>query len=219
MLEREDEFRDGLLDEARAAGEARALVWEPRAPLVVLGRSNQAERECDLEACRALGVAIVQRRGGGGAVVLLPGMVVVTIAGPTGESRDAGKLFCRVNKHLAALIEGLGMTALAHRGVSDLCLGERKVLGCSLAFSRGFALYQGCLLVDCELEAIERCLRHPSREPAYRAGRAHREFLTTLRRGGSKLTVEEVRSGLERGLGAAELKSLFSAYAPEACAP
>jgi hypothetical protein len=132
----------------------------------------------------------VQRRGGGGAVVLLPGMVVVTIAGPTGESRDAGKLFCRVNKHLAALIEGLGVPALAHRGVSDLCLGERKILGCSLAFSRGFALYQGCLLVDCELGAIERCLRHPSREPAYRAGRSHGDFLTTLRRAGSKLSVE-----------------------------
>ena len=219
MLERREDFGDGLLDEARNAGEARALVWEPRAPLVVLGRSNQAERECDLEACRALGVPVVQRRGGGGAVVLLPGMVVITIAGPTGESRDAGQLFCRVNKHLAASIEGLGVPALAHRGVSDLCLGERKILGCSLAFSRGFALYQGCLLVDCKLEAIERCLRHPSREPGYRAGRPHREFLTTLRRSGSRLTVEDVRTELERGLDAGALRMLFSAYTPEACAP
>jgi len=219
MFESGNDFGDGLLDEARNASEARALVWEPRAPFVVLGRSNQAERECDLETCRALGVPVVQRRGGGGAVVLLPGMVVVTLAGPTGESRDAGKLFCRVNKHLAALIEGLGVPALAHRGVSDLCLGERKILGCSLAFSRGFALYQGCLLVDCELGAIERCLRHPSREPAYRAGRSHGDFLTTLRRAGSKLSVEDVRAGLERGLDVPALSSIFSASTPEACAP
>jgi lipoate-protein ligase A len=219
MSVRADEFGDGLLDEARNAGEPRALVWEPRAPLVVLGRSNQAERECDAEACRALGIPVVQRRGGGGAVLLVPGMVVVTIAGPTGESRDAGKLFCRVNKHLASLIEGLGAPALAHGGVSDLCLGERKVLGCSLAFSRGFALYQGCLLVDCELELVERCLRHPSREPAYRAGRSHSEFLTTLKQAGSTLGAEQVRAGLERGLDAAALRALFSTYAPEACAP
>lgn len=219
MEEGADEFQDGLLGEARAAGEPRAIVWEPRAPLVVLGRSNTAERECDVETCRALAISIVQRRGGGGAVVLQPGMVVITLAGPTGESRDAGKLFCRINKHLAALLEALGMAEVNQRGTSDLCVGEHKVLGCSLAFSRGFALYQGSLLVDCELDLIQRCLRHPSREPAYRAGRPHAEFLTTLRRAGLTLGIEDVRGALERGLNGDALAALFANRAPEACAP
>jgi lipoate-protein ligase A len=218
MAERGD-FQDGLLGEAQAAGEPRARVWEPRAPLVVLGRSNDAERECHTQACRELGIGIVQRRGGGGAVVLLPGMLAITLAGPTGESRDAGKLFCRINQHLAALIEGLGVGAVNHRGTSDLCLGERKILGCSLAFSTGFALYQGSLLVDCELELVARCLKHPSREPAYRAGRSHEEFLTTLKRAGSDHTLGMVRAALERGLGPAALQTLFTARAPEACTP
>ena len=210
------EIHDSLLDRARTAGAARALVWEPSEPVVVLGRSNEAERECDLDACRALDVPVVGRRGGGGTVVLLPGMVVVTLAGPSGASLDARALFGRVNAHLAAVLAGLGVEGLRPAGISDLCLGERKVLGCSLAFRRGWALYQGSLLVDCDLEPIARCLRHPSREPAYRAGRSHADFLTTLARAGFALSVEQVCTALAASLAPETVAALTTGSALEA---
>jgi len=210
------EIHDSLLERARDAGAARALIWEPREPVVVLGRSNEAARECDLDACRASGVPVVGRRGGGGTVVLLPGMVVVTLAGPSGASLDARALFGRVNAHLAAVLAGLGVAGLQPAGISDLCLEGRKVLGCSLAFRRGWALYQGSLLVDCDLEPISRCLRHPSREPAYRAGRSHGDFLTTLARSGFALPVERVRAALAASLASETVAALTAGPTLEA---
>jgi lipoate-protein ligase A len=210
------EIHDSLLESARAAGAARARVWEPRQPAVVLGRSNDAERECDLDACRALEVPVVGRLGGGGTVLLLPGMVVVTLAGPSGASLDARALFGRINAHLASVLAGLGVEGLQPAGISDLCLQDRKVLGCSLAFRRGWALYQGALLVDCDLEPISRCLRHPSREPAYRAGRPHAEFLTTLARCGFALPVERVRAALAASLAPETVAALTAGTTLEA---
>ena len=93
---------------------------------------------------------------------------------------------------------------------------KNSVLGCSLAFRRGFALYQGSLLVDCDLELVARCLRHPSREPAYRAGRPHRAFLTTLAEAGCDLSPSAVRRALERGLDPQTLATLMGNRASEA---
>jgi lipoate-protein ligase A len=41
-------------------------------------------------------------------------------------------------------------------------------------------LYHGTLLDDFDIGLIERILRHPPREPDYRARRPHREFLANL---------------------------------------
>jgi len=216
MLDAPAPIHDTLLDEALAARSPRARIWEPQGPLVVLGRSNQAARECDLEACRVLDVPVVGRRGGGGAVVLLPGMLVVTLAGPSGSSLDARALFRRVNSHLAAVLSDLGVAGLRHEGISDLGLGERKVLGSSLALRRGWALYQGSLLVDCDPTPITRLLRHPSREPAYRRGRSHAEFLTTLARAGYPLSAGAVRRALAARLDPQTVAALTSGRPGEA---
>jgi lipoate-protein ligase A len=34
--------------------------------------------------------------------------------------------------------------------------------------------------VDCDIEMIEKYLRHPSKEPEYRKGRSHRDFVVGL---------------------------------------
>jgi lipoate-protein ligase A len=175
---------DGLLDDAREAGRPLAVFREPRRPVVVLGRSNTAERECRVDACRSRGVPVVQRRGGGGTVLLSRGMLVLTLAGGAGGAVRPRRAFERINAWIAEGLAAAGAPALEPRGVSDLCVGDRKVLGCSLAFSRGHLLYQGVLLVDADPAEIGELLRHPSREPEYRAGRGHRAFLTTLRESG-----------------------------------
>jgi lipoate-protein ligase A len=71
-------------------------------------------------------------------------------------------------------------SALLELPVSDLCVGERKIAGSSLRLWRSRALYQVSVLVDADVEVMERYLRHPSREPAYRAGRRHRDFVASV---------------------------------------
>jgi len=78
---------------------------------------------------------------------------------------------------------------LSQRGISDLTVDGRKVGGSSLYVPRrpSVFFYQASLLVDCDLGLMARYLRHPPREPAYRQGRVHQEFCTTLRAEGCVL--------------------------------
>jgi lipoate-protein ligase A len=90
----------------------------------------------------------------------------------------------------------LGM-AVSRQGTSDLVLaaegpsggqhGFRKVSGNALRVRRHGVLYHGTLLDDFDIPLAERLLRHPPREPAYRARRPHGAFLANLGLGRARL--------------------------------
>jgi len=66
------------------------------------------------------------------------------------------------------------------RGISDLTAGGRKFSGNSLRCKRDHLLYHGTILYDFPLEKIGRYLRSPPREPEYRGGRSHGDFITNV---------------------------------------
>ncbi|MCR4398029.1 MAG: hypothetical protein NUV93_03605, partial [Firmicutes bacterium] len=74
--------------------------------------------------------------------------------------------------------------SLAVRGLGDVCMGDRKILGSSFYLKRRVGLYQASLIVLDFRDEVSRYLRHPSREPDYRAGRPHSEFITSLEQEG-----------------------------------
>jgi len=81
------------------------------------------------------------------------------------------------------LIDGLrrvGADGVYQAGICDLVLGNRKIAGAAIYRSKDLLYYSASLLVTADLDRIARYLRHPPREPEYRAGRDHRAFLTTL---------------------------------------
>ncbi len=181
-----------LHDRVAAGGPAACRVWVPDAVAVVLGRSDDPAREVDMEACSRDGVPVLRRKGGGGTVVLAPGCVVVSVAWPVERPLAVGE-HLRAGVH--ALSEGLGKAVglpLARRGTGDLCVGDRKVAGSSAFCGRGAFLYQASVLVELDLGLVERYLRHPSREPPYRRGRSHRDFLLNLREAGAPFGAGEV---------------------------
>jgi lipoate-protein ligase A len=61
------------------------------------------------------------------------------------------------------------------------------VSGNALRVSRGAVLYHGTLLDAFDLDLVGRVLRHPPREPGYRAGRPHADFLENLALGRGSL--------------------------------
>jgi lipoate-protein ligase A len=67
-----------------------------------------------------------------------------------------------------------------HAGISDLALGGRKFSGNSVRCKHDHLLYHGTLLYDFDLALIDRLLQMPPRQPDYRAGRPHVEFLMNL---------------------------------------
>ena len=64
--------------------------------------------------------------------------------------------------------------------MSDLVLGQRKIGGACIYRSGALVHYSTTLLVEPQVELMERYLLHPPREPEYRQGRSHAEFVTNL---------------------------------------
>ena len=107
------------------------------------------------------------------------------------------KWFRHINGLIIDVLASNHVRNLSQRGVSDICIGTKKILGSSLYFPKGRLLYQASLLVDCDLNLIERYLRYPSREPDYRDGRSHRDFLVTLRNAGAGISITKLKENLK----------------------
>ena len=189
---------EALLEAAHAGLLARPVVrvWMATAPAVVLGSSSRIDEEVDRAACGRSGVAIVRRPSGGLSVVLGPGCLMWSVIAPRDGSDEAAGL--AIDRIHAAMLEPLAAALrtagrpVVRQGTSDLALaagghpdaaGEtppRKVSGNALRVRRRGVLYHGTLLDEFDLDLVGRVLRHPPREPGYRAGRPHGAFLANL---------------------------------------
>jgi len=175
-------------------------LYEPGEVLVVLGAGRRAEEDVRLEEAAADGVPLQRRRGGGGTVVLTPGQAVLALVTEVSSPFRNREYFRAINHWFREALAALGVAAalIQDRGISDLALGERKILGTSLYRRRRILFYQGSLLVENDLALFDRYLRFPSRVPDYRQGRGHGEFCTTLAREGYTVPVAVVMETLEQ---------------------
>jgi len=177
---------EALLLESLAASAAPTVVrtWMAREPVVVLGSSSRIVDEVDAEACRTAGVALLRRPSGGLTVVLGPGCLMWTVVTAWPEPAPTiGAIHDAILDPLCAALREAGKDVV-RRGSSDLAIqvegSFRKVSGNALRVSRGAVLYHGTLLDAFDLDLVGRVLRHPPREPGYRAGRPHSDFLDNL---------------------------------------
>ena len=203
----DDPLGESVLDEAQPW----CRVFEPKDVRLVIGRHQDAARECRVEAAQADGIPVNRRVAGGGAVVLAPGMVVVALrlaATRVGTSC----YFDLVNQALVPAVAACGVTA-ACRGHGDLTVTGadgvvRKILGASLRQTSRMAVYLGVFLVEDAVPLMERYLHAPSREPDYRAGRGHRAFCTHLGTHGvtTSQLVTAVRASCEQVLAGEALR-------------
>lgn len=175
---------EALLD-ATEAGEVTGDVlrlWEPTAPLAVIGRASKIAEEANLAACRQQGVPVFRRTSGGAAIVAGPGclMYAVTLSLADREHLRAIDLCHQyvMQKLLAALAPHVA--GVTFQGTCDLTWNNRKFSGNSLRVKRDHVLYHGTLLYDFPLQMIADCLRHPPRTPDYREQRDHESFVTNL---------------------------------------
>lgn len=184
---------EALLEEAHEGVRTETVVrtWMAAEHSVVLGSSSRAADELDLEACAAHGVRVLRRPSGGLSVVLGPGCLMWSVvthhpAGP--PPIDA--LHAAMLDPLAAALRAAGRDVV-RRGSSDLAIGHAagglKISGNALRVRRHGVLYHGTLLDAFDLGLIGRVLRHPPREPDYRAGRPHGAFVANLGLGAAPL--------------------------------
>ncbi len=175
---------EALLEQAESGGQPLELLrlWEPSAPMVVLGRSGRVDVEVNREACHRHQIPILRRTSGGGTVVAGPGCLMYALVlsyelRPALRAIDlAHRLVMETNREaIASLVPDVRFD-----GTCDLSLAGRKFSGNSVRCRREHLLYHGTLLYSFPLELISECLRHPPREPEYRSGRNHCDFVTNL---------------------------------------
>jgi lipoate-protein ligase A len=174
-------LEEALLQAAESGDDTEVLrVWEWPSPAVVLGSGGRLAEDVNETACRADGVPILRRSSGGGTVLLGRGclnysLVLQIDANPALSSITTSYAFI-----LGRVALGLGLEGISQAGISDLVFEGRKVSGNSQQRKRTCLLHHGTLLYAFDISSIDRYLPVPQRQPPYRAGRNHRDFLRNL---------------------------------------
>ena len=186
--------REWALFQAVESGTADRLwlTWESPRPVVILGRNSPAADHVIAGACREDGVAILRRFSGGGTVVVGPGCLNYAIALSLVSSPWLADVAVSFDAILGRIVGSMRIPGLAIAGGSDLALHGQKVSGNAQRRGRRALIHHGTLLYHFDSDPVRRYLKEPDRQPEYRAGRSHADFIGCL-----PLTPEQIIANLK----------------------
>ncbi|MCM8536015.1 MAG: hypothetical protein NE334_08780 [Lentisphaeraceae bacterium] len=157
-------------------------VWQPKSTIIVLGRSQKAEREVFIEASKEDKIPIFKRYGGGGCVVLDENSVCIALRYERGASLDITAFLEHSTKAIQSFLNETYDLGVEIKDNYDLTIEDKKFLGSSLYMPKGICLYSAVILLDeAALEKINKYLQFPSKVPDHRKGRNHTDFLVPLK--------------------------------------
>ncbi len=214
---------EALLDRCDAGDGPEVLrFWEPLTHFVVVGYSNRVGREVNVKACQKNDIPILRRCSGGGTVLQGPGCLnyslILRIDSNPALQRVTGTNRFVMERNRAALETLLSggsrrneaqssessiqhpassiehpESRIAVRGHTDLAIDGRKFSGNAQRRKRHAVLFHGTFLLNIHLPIVSELLSMPSKQPDYREGRSHAEFLMNL-----AAPAEEVKAALRR---------------------
>ncbi|MBF0486087.1 MAG: lipoate--protein ligase family protein [Candidatus Omnitrophica bacterium] len=179
------DYDDELLRQAdKGTGEEVLRFWESPLYFIVLGRTSSVETDVNEPAALSDGIPILRRSSGGGTVLQGPGclnfsLVLSKIRRPELESiQNSYKCILEL---ILKRMEELQVQG-DFRPVSDLVLksSEKKFSGNAQRRGRTYILHHGTILYNFNLELISRYLKMPPKQPEYRRGRTHHDFVTNI---------------------------------------
>jgi lipoate-protein ligase A len=181
---------EALLLEAEAGRGGEVLrLWEYPRLAVVLGSGGVLADDVNEAACLADGVPLLRRSSGGGTVLLGPGCLLFSLVlaldlAPelAGIRSSYTAILSRVCVALSGVLGGPEMV-----GISDLAADGKKFSGNAQQRKRSHVLHHGTLLYAFDLPLLGRYLKEPPRQPEYRAGRGHAEFVCNFPCSGDEL--------------------------------
>jgi lipoate-protein ligase A len=157
--------------------------WQSKEYFVVLGYGNSAATEVHLPFCNAHAIPVLRRCTGGGTVLQGPGVLNYSLilladgARPI-ESIPATNQFI-LNRHRSYLSSLLN-TPVEVRGQTDLAIGNLKFSGNAQRRRKRAVIFHGSFLLGLDFAMLEKTLPMPTKEPEYRHGRRHSDFLMNL---------------------------------------
>lgn len=193
---REYNFPDSALLEN--PGQPAYLVWQPDFTCIILGSSNKISESLHLKNILADGVPVYKRPTGGESVILSREMLVASVSKPQQGIGAVKKYFKEYNNILERALSGLGVKDLGQKGISDISIGNQKIVGCAIHQNRERVFYHAVLNWNESVELMEKYLRHPGREPDYRLGRKHEDFVTCLKLHAKEQSLADVKAAIEK---------------------
>ncbi len=147
---------------------------------IVLGKSLNIQEEIYARK----GPPVFRRLSGGGSVLHCRGNLNYALFLSLADFPELMNVSASYEKILGALAVALGRF-VSQRGYSDLTLRlrgvDRKFSGNAQCRKRGWLMHHGTLLYDkTALRKVPLYLRPPPKEPAYREGRRHKDFMTNV---------------------------------------
>jgi lipoate-protein ligase A len=159
-------------------------VWEPKKIRVIMGRGGREEEDVISSNCIRDGIPVIRRRTGGGTVVLSPGVLVFSLACIVEKELVIREYARQVNGLIIEFLRGIFDADYREDGISDVCIGNRKIMGSGMYRRRNILFFQGSILVDPDLSLMDKYLKPPIKQPEYRNNRTHGDFVTTLKKEG-----------------------------------
>jgi len=177
------------------------LIWQPDKTYIILGRSNRvAEDSVHADKAKKNGIEIYKRPSGGEAVILSPNTLVISVKLPLNNEVKTHHYFKLINNSIIKALSGLGVKQLGNKGISDISIGAKKILGSSIYRKQQTLFYHAVLNISEPVENISLYLKHPKKEPDYRLGRNHSEFVTSLKLEGYEFSFLELSNKIQQSV-------------------
>ena len=188
---------DEAILEAAEAGEIQnevVRIWCPDTPIVVLGRSSKHEQEVNLGYCESQQIPVIRRCSGGATILTAADCLMYAVLLRKNSRRELQNLDTThdfVIERIRRAIENCGVETQM-QGTCDVTIDNRKVSGNALRYKRQWLIYHGTLICQgMDLSLISNCLGTPARQPDYRNGREHENFLAAM-----PVSTEQLKSAL-----------------------
>jgi len=163
--------------------EALSLV-SPATPYVSIGFHQNADREVDMEYCRAKGIPVFRREVGGGAVYLdghqLFFQLILRKDNPLAPARKES-FYRKFLEPVVNVYRRIGIEAV-YKPINDVIAGTRKISGTGAGEIGDCVVFVGNLIVDFDYETMCRVLRVPDEKFRDKVHKTLRENLSTIRR-------------------------------------
>ena len=176
------------------------LVWQPQIDYLVLGQSNKPESSLILSEVEKDNIFFVKRPSGGETVLLSEKMLVISLSFYEDRLLNPKTYFKKINESIIEGLKNAGVENVIQRGISDLAIGEKKILGSSIFRKPKRVFYHAVLNVAENVNRISKYIAMPGKEPDYRKGRSHRDFVTSLREQGFALDFTVLSSKISEEL-------------------
>jgi len=157
--------------------------WESSSYFVVLGYTKSLQKEVNITECKQQQIPVLRRCSGGGTVIQGSGCLNYSLISkiPSEEfPHNIPATNCRVMKMQRDALRELLSGNVEIRGHTDLTWNRLKFSGNAQRRKSRYFLFHGTILLNFDIDLVQKVLLMPEVQPEYRDGRSHKSFMTNL---------------------------------------